>query len=129
MSTDDVGEAIKCFEAALATYEVVLGKAHVSISISLEKLGSCLVRERRHKEAMNVLEQALDIRTKHGRHKDLPSAEIYFNMGIIHCETGKLNKAIDCYEEAIKIKMDELGNENIQVAQVSRGLFCFITKN
>ena len=96
-----------------------MGKSHVSISISLEKLGSCLIRERRHKEAINLLEQALDIRTKHSRDKDLPSAEIYFNMGIIHCETGKLNKAIDFYEEAIQIKIDELGRENIQVAQVS----------
>ena len=68
---------------------------------------------------MNALEQALEIRIKHGRHNDLPSANIQFNMGIIHCETGKLHEAIDSYEEAIKIKAVELGDDSIQVAQVS----------
>ena len=119
MTEDEISEAMRCYENALATYEVILGKDHVSISIPLEKMGSCFIKERRHQDAMNILEKALEIRKKHDRHQDLPSANIYFSMGIIHCETGLLHKAIDCYEEAIKIRTVELGNEDIQVAQVS----------
>ena len=116
---DETNEAIKCFEAALATYEAILGIDHVSISIPLEKLGSCLIRERRHYDALNVLVKALDIRKKDSHDKDLHAANIYFNLGIIYCETGKLNKAIDCYEDAVNIRLEKLGNESIEVAQVS----------
>jgi tetratricopeptide (TPR) repeat protein len=110
----------------LATYEAVLGKEHVSISHSLEKLGTCLIRERKHNAAMKVLQKAIEIRSKHDHDRDLHSADIYFNMGIIHCETGNLNKAIDCYEEAVNIKTAALGNKDIQVAQVSYFITQFI---
>ena len=116
---DDFSEAITCYEDALTTYELLLGKENVFISIPFEKLGSCFIKERRHKDAMDVLEKALEIRVKNGHQEDLTTAEIYFNMGIIHCETGKLHKSVDCYEEAIKIKIRELGSESIDVAQVS----------
>ncbi len=113
------------YETALATYEVVLGEEHVSISVSLQKIGSCLIRERRHSDALAVLEKALKIREGHGHSQDLPTSEIYFNMGIICCETGNLHKSVDCYEEAIKIKSRELGMQSTDVAQVSESCTYF----
>ncbi len=89
------------------------------MSVALEKLGHCLVRNRQHGAALKLLHRALDIRTNHGRQKDMHSAEIHFNLGIVYCETGELNQAIDCYEEALSIKTVELGDDSIGVAQVS----------
>jgi tetratricopeptide (TPR) repeat protein len=126
---DDIAEATTCYEIALATYEAVLGKEHVSISHSLEKLGTCLIRERKHNAAMKVLQKAIEIRSKHDHDRDLHSADIYFNMGIIHCETGNLNKAIDCYEEAVNIKTAALGNKDIQVAQILNNIGSVFARN
>lgn len=118
LPTDEVIDAIKCFDKSVSLYEAVFDVEHLSVSVALEKLGHCLIMNRQHSAALSSLHRALDIRTNHGR-TDLHSAEIYFNLGITHCETGELNKAIDCYEEALNIKSDKLGEDSIDVAQVS----------
>lgn len=91
----------------------------MSLSVVLEKLGHCFIKSRQHINASKILQRALDIRTTYGCQYDLHSAEIHFNLGITNCETGELNAAIDCYEKSLNIKTKELGEDSIDVAQVS----------
>ena len=110
---------MKYFEKSVVVYESVFNAGHLSLSLALEKLGHCYIKSRQHNNASKILKRALDIRTTHGRQYDLHSAEIHFNLGITNCETGQLNAAIDCYEQSLNIKTKELGEDSIEVAQVS----------
>ena len=50
---------------------------------------------------------------------DLTVAEIHFNMGIVYCETGALSKSIDSYEISMRLRREILGDDNVEIAQVS----------
>lgn len=126
---DAIVEAITSYEDALTVACVVLGRDHIRISVILEKLGSCLIRTREHKEAMEFLEEGIEVRKKHARCNDLVSADIHFAMGIIHCESRKLNDAINCYEEAIKIRRVLLGENHVDVAQILNNIGSVFARN
>lgn len=121
--TGIVDKAVCQFQEALTCYREIFGKEHASTSRPLTKLGICLIRNRKHKEAMALLEEALQLCKCCGRVDDLLYAEIHFNKGIILCETGQLSKAIDAYEISMGIRQKKLGDDSIEVAQVSTFLF------
>lgn len=129
IKNDEDEDAIKCFEKSVAIYESVFNSDHLSVSVALEKLGHCLIRDRQHSTALTLLQRALDIRTNHGRQEDLHCAEIHFNLGIAYCESGKLNEAIDCYEVALKIKTNTLGDDSIEVAQILNNIGSVFARN
>ena len=106
---------------SLAIYHSVLGKEHAIGSKVLSKIGECFIRKRKHKEALVLLEEALQIHSDSGnKFGNLGLAEIKFNLGIVYCETGRLNEAIDSYEISMKIRREKLGLNCVEVAQVSR---------
>jgi len=126
---DAIVEAITSYEDALTVSCVALGRDHIRTSVILEKLGSCLIRTREHTEAMEFLEEGLEVRKKHARYNDLVSADIHFAMGIIHCESGKLNDALDSYEEAMRIRCIQLGDNHIEVAQILNNIGSVFARN
>jgi len=126
---DAIVEAITSYEDALTVSCVALGRDHIRTSVILEKLGSCLIRTREHTEAMEFLEEGLEVRKKHARCNDLISADIHFAMGIIHCESGKLNDALDSYEEAMRIRCIQLGDNHIEVAQILNNIGSVFARN
>ena len=117
---------------SLAIYHLMLDKEHAIGSKVLSKIGECFIRKRKHKEALVLLEEALQIHCDSGnKFGNLGLAEIKFNLGIVYCETGRLNEAIDSYESSLKIRREKLGLNCVKVAQVSRlttkmAITCFL---
>ena len=110
------------FQDALAIYHSILGREHAIRSKVLTKIGECFIRKRKHKDALVLLEEALQIHINVGQDfNDLGLAEIWFNLGIVYCETGRLDKAIDSYEISMEIRRQKLGENNVEIAQVSTG--------
>ena len=58
----------------------------------LERIASCIVRSRDHEEALELYEEALNVRKQHGKAADLDTAKIQFGIGIVCCEMGHFNK-------------------------------------
>ena len=116
--SDEIEQARVEYKASLGIYRTVYGKDHLRISVVLEKIGTCLIRLREHAEAMKVLNEAIDIRKERHRINDLGSADIYFALGIVSCESGTLNVALDHYEEALIIRRKILGDDSVAVAHV-----------
>ncbi len=116
------GEADAAFvfyEDALTLYRSALGKNHAIASKPLTKLGAYFIQKRKHDEAKNLLQEAIQLYCDHDLLDDLICAEIHFNLGIVYCETGELERAMDSYEVCLQIRRRELGCEDINVAQVS----------
>jgi tetratricopeptide (TPR) repeat protein len=112
---------VEYLQDSLAIYHLVLDKEHAIGSKVLSKIGECFIRKRKHKEALVLLEEALQIHSDSGnKFGNLGLAEIKFNLGIVYCETGRLNEAIDSYEISMKIRREKLGLNCVEVAQVSR---------
>ena len=86
------------------------------------KIGACLIHDRKHEKAMTLLQEAMVLLEGSEFYNSFLIADIHFNMGIVHCETGELNKAIDSYEISMRLKRDKLGDESIEIAQVSLGI-------
>uniref|UniRef100_A0A7S3PXG4 Uncharacterized protein n=1 Tax=Chaetoceros debilis TaxID=122233 RepID=A0A7S3PXG4_9STRA len=124
-----IDEAMCQFQEALTCYREIFGKDHASTARPLTKLGICFIRNRNHKEAMALLDEALQFYKCCGRVDDLLYAEIHFNKGIILCETGQLNKAIDAYEISKGIRQQKLGDDSIEVAQVLNNIGSVLARN
>ena len=117
-----VGEtdvAFGYFQDALSLYRGVLGKDHAISSKPLTKIGAYFIQNRKHEEAMKLLQEALQLYYDYDLPDDLICAEIHFNIGIVYCETGELEKAIDSYEISLQIRRQKLGNGSVEIAQVS----------
>ncbi len=117
--TEHYDKALAQFQDALTHYRAIFGKDHASTTKALVKIGVCLIRNRQHDEAMELLDEAYILLRTCGYNNSLHIAEIQFNKGIILCETGQLKGAIDAYEKSIDIRREKLGDDSIEVAQVS----------
>ena len=114
----DDDDALAHYEDSLRLYRGVLGKNHAISSKPLTKIGAYFINHRNHDKAMKLLQEALQLYYDYNLPNDLICAEIHFNIGIVHCETGELNKAIDSYELSMQIRLRELGDDCIEIAQV-----------
>lgn len=103
----------------MSLYRGILGKDHAIASKPLTKIGAYFIQQRNHAEAMTLLQEALQLYCNFNLPDDLNCAEIHFNMGIVHCETGALERAIDSYEVTLQIRSQILGHESVETAQVS----------
>ena len=121
--TGEADAAFVFYEDALTLYRSALGKNHAIASKPLTKMGAYFIQKRKHDEAKNLLQEAIQLYCDHDLLDDLICAEIHFNLGIVFCETGELEKAMDSYEVCLQIRRRELGSEDINVAQVSVTVF------
>jgi len=127
---EDYDKAMEYFQDALAIYHSILGREHAIRSKVLTKIGECFIRKRKHKDALVLLEEALQIHINVGQDfNDLGLAEIWFNLGIVYCETGRLDKAIDSYEISMEIRRQKLGENNVEIAQVLNNIGSVFARN
>jgi tetratricopeptide (TPR) repeat protein len=118
--SEDNDKAMEYFQDSLAIYHSVLGEKHAIGSKILTRIGECFIRKRKHKDALVLLEEALQIHIDAGNDfSDLGLAEIQFNLGIVYCETGNLDEAMNSYEKSLKIRTKYLGENSVETAQVS----------
>mmetsp|Transcript_3716 Transcript_3716/g.5651 ORF Transcript_3716/g.5651 Transcript_3716/m.5651 type:complete len:367 (-) Transcript_3716:185-1285(-) len=115
---DDIDLALKCLRESYCFYLNNLGEEHLKVSVVLGKLGSSLIKDRNHCEAMTQLQEALQMRKQQSSDQDGVTAEILFGLGIIHCEMRNYNEAIDSYEEAMRIRRETLGEDHVEVAHI-----------
>lgn len=130
LKQEEYTKAMEYFQDALALYNSILGNDHPIGSKILTKLGECLLHLRKHKEACSILENAQEIYyDSRKQQSELLLSDILFNLGIAHCETGRLNKAIDSYESSMKIRRKVLGENSIEYAQILNNIGSVFARN
>eukprot|EP00979_Chaetoceros_neogracilis_P007995 scaffold1744_cov237-Chaetoceros_neogracile.AAC.7 len=127
---EDNDKAMEYFQDSLAIYHSVLGEKHAIGSKILTRIGECFIRKRKHKDALVLLEEALQIHIDAGNDfSDLGLAEIQFNLGIVYCETGNLDEAMNSYEKSLKIRTKYLGENSVETAQVLNNIGSVFARN
>lgn len=130
LKQEEYTKAMEYFQDALALYNSILGNDHPIGSKILTKLGECLLYLRKHKEACSILENAQEIYyDSRKQQSEILLSDILFNLGIAHCETGRLNKAIDSYESSMKIRRKVLGENSIEYAQILNNIGSVFARN
>ena len=126
---EEIDLALLCYEGSLSFYQTLLGEDHLRVSEVLERLGSCLIRDREHSQAQQCFQDAVRIRSLNGCADDLNAAAAQFGLGVVCCEAGQYNDSLDCYEEALRIRREQLGADHVDVAQILNNIGSVFARN
>jgi uncharacterized protein (TIGR03000 family) len=100
-------------EAALVAGQKAL-TLNPNFSSAHANLGSVLDRVGRHEEARKAFEKAIELDVNNG----MQNAGTYNNLGFNLLRAGNLDKAIQCFREALRLKPDDQRAEaNLKLAQ------------
>ncbi len=110
------------FEKSLEIRLATLGKAHPSMAVSYNNLGSAYSALGETKKAIGYYEQSLEIwlATLGRAHKYV--AVSYNNLGLAYSALGETEKAIESYEESLKIRSATFGDAHPDVAVCYKNL-------
>jgi len=119
---DRYDDAIKALQACLvielkaASYS---GEYEDSTTI-MYNLSKMLCKANRFHEALEINREIVHIQSSGMMTKDrmLFVAGIWMHIGLIYSKLDSLDEAIDCYECALEIRIDQLGDSNSSVALI-----------
>ena len=69
------------------------------------------------------------IRILNSRAGGLNAAAAQFGLGVVCCEAGQYNDSLDCYEEALRIRREQLGADHVDVAQILNNIGSVFARN
>ena len=98
-------------------YDFALQDNELANAASLHNTGLYLFRQGKYDEALQKLQQALEIR-KNKSAKETEIADTYNIMGDAYYTVGKYDNALDVYERSLSIREKELGVEHQDTADV-----------
>lgn len=88
----------------------------VEMSRTMKCIGHAHGRMGKHQEALAAYEQALSLRQQAAQPIDLFHANILVEQAYILVATGQFNRAESIYDEALRIQIQELGEQHPKVA-------------
>ena len=126
-------DALACWENALAVRTQVLGPDHIDVANTCNNMGIAVGKlqqehsqqQQQHysmKQAMGLLQQALEIRQAHYGRKHPEVAATLHNIGNVLQQSGDLEQAIEYFTQAKDLQQDLLGEEHVQVARAWRAM-------
>ena len=107
-------QALDCFEESLNIRKVQLGLEAKEVGDTLNMMGFLQAKRGELDDALNLLWDALRIRKLQEDHVKV-SATLR-NIGDVHREKQEHDLAIECYEECLRIRRSELGDDHEKVA-------------
>lgn len=115
MNSHALDRALQCFEESLSIRKFNLGDDAKEVGDTLNMMGSLQAQRDELDDAISLLWEALRIR-KH--HKDnVKVSETLKNIGNVHREKREYELAIECYDNCLKIRRSELGDNHEKVAE------------
>ncbi len=119
-------EAMAAFDEALRIFQIVFGEDDINVSISLSKIGNLHARKLEYSEAVYKCKRALKIRVSLGE-QEQDIADSVFNIGNILKDWGKADEAVEYFQQALKLFVHLLGEEDVSVAKCEAklgGIYC-----
>lgn len=107
-------QALDCFEESLNIRKVQLGLEAKEVGDTLNMMGFLQAKRGELDDALNLLWDALRIRKLQEDHVKV--SETLKNIGDVHREKQEHDLAIECYEECLRIRRSELGDDHEKVA-------------
>lgn len=111
---DQSQRALKCFEEALNIRKARLGEEAKEVGDTLNMMGFLQAKSGELDSALTLLWDALRIRKAHK--DDVKVSETLKNIGNVHREKQEHELAVECYEECLRIRRSELGDDHEKVA-------------
>ena len=106
--------ALQCFEETLAIRKARLGDDAKEVGDTLNMMGFLQAKRGELDSALTLLWDALRIRKTHK--DDVKVSETLKNIGNVHREKQEHELAVECYEEGLRIRRSELGDDHEKVA-------------
>jgi tetratricopeptide (TPR) repeat protein len=106
--------ALQCFEEALSIRHYQLGEDAKEVGDTLNMMGFLQAQRGELGEALTLLWDALRIRKL--LNDRIKVSETLKNIGNVHREKQEFELAIECYEECLRIRRAELGDDHEKVA-------------
>ena len=111
---DATERAVQCFEEALGIRKERLGEEAKEVGDTLNMMGFLQAKRGELDSALSLLWDALRIRKAHK--DDVKVSETLKNIGNVHREKQEHVLAVECYEECLRIRRNELGDDHEKVA-------------
>ena len=109
-------KAMAAFDEALRIFQIVFGEDDINLSICLSKMGNLHARKLEYSEALYKCKRALKIRVSRGE-QEQDIADSVFNIGNILNDWGKADAAVEYFQQALKLFIHLLGEEDVSVAK------------
>ena len=108
-------KASRCFSDSLAIRKTILGDRHTEVAEILHNLGNCAAKQDDFDSAAIHYEQSLIIKKlKYGDSES--TAKTIHTIGLVNEKLGLLDDAFKYYEDALRIRMDRLDANHLDVA-------------
>lgn len=107
-------DSLDAFDEALSIRRDKLGDNHDSVGDTLNIMGFVQAKRGELDESLRLLWDALRIRKLN--EDNLKAADTLKNIGNVHREKQEFELAIECYEECLRIRRSEVGDEHEKVA-------------
>ena len=82
-----------------------------------------------HSLAQQCFQDSVWILILNGRDDDLNVAATKFGLGVVHCEARQYSDSLDCYEEALQIFREQIGDDHVYVAQILNNIGNIFSRN
>uniref|UniRef100_A0A7S4J993 NB-ARC domain-containing protein n=2 Tax=Odontella aurita TaxID=265563 RepID=A0A7S4J993_9STRA len=107
-------DSLDAFDEALSIRKDKLGDNHDSVGDTLNIMGFVQAKRGELDESLRLLWDALRIRKLN--EDNLKAADTLKNIGNVHREKQEYELAVECYEECLRIRKSEVGDEHEKVA-------------
>ena len=113
-SNEASDRALQCFEEALSIRKFQLGEDAKEVGDTLNMMGFLQAQRGELDDAISLLWEALRIRKLNN--DSVKISETLKNIGNVHREKQEFELSIECYEECLRIRREELGDESEKLA-------------
>lgn len=114
----DLDAAFETYQQVLAIESYRLGLSHPDVTVTLHNIATIDAARGNHEHALSLYRQVLTLQRKLFGEDDESVAVTSACMGDVYERMAEVDKATDCFEEALRIKMFTLGRHNLEVGRL-----------
>lgn len=114
----DMDAAYDTYQKVLAIETSRLGLSHPDVAVTLHNIATIDAARGKHSHALVLYQQVVDLQRKLFGDDHITLAVTTACQGDVHERVGQLDDAIDCFEEALRIKTAALGRHSVEVARL-----------
>ena len=89
---------------------------HILYAQTIQKIGDIFLNMSDYHEAMESYNWALDVMYKEPDHHHIEIGECLDSKGMIHYSKGEIDEALQCHQEALRSKQEDLGEDHPELA-------------
>ena len=114
----DMDSAYTTYQQVLAIESYRLGLSHPDVVVTLHNISTIDAARGNHEHALSLYTQVVTLQRKLFGEDHESVAVTSACMGDVYERLGKIRSAVECYEEALRIKIMALGRHSLEVARL-----------